>query len=421
MAIMTATGIIEPYEKEYIRKDGSRVPILVGAAAFEGTKDEGVAFVLDLTELKRAEYLTAQVFESAPDGMYIVGRDYRYQRVNPVYAHRSGIPASKLVRMHLNEVLGIGPFELLKVNYDRCFAGEDVSFEDWVETRVGRRYVALTYSPLRPTGDEVEAVLVVVRDLTEHMLAAEALRQAQADLAHVNRTAAMGQLTASIAHEVNQPITAVITNAQVALRFLAAQQPDIEEAKLALKDIVGDGKRASEVIGRTRAMIKKTPSRIERFDLNEAVGVVIALAQSEPSKRRVMLQAELAPDLPMVTADRIQLQQVLLNLVLNAIEAMSGVDGRRQLHIRTESGRSKDVLVSVRDTGPGFAPNSADRLFEAFYTTKPEGMGMGLAICRSIIQAHGGRLWAKPNEPCGAEFSFILPLENDATAGGCCG
>jgi signal transduction histidine kinase len=222
----------------------------------------------------------------------------------------------------------------------------------------------------------------------------------------------MGQLTASIAHEVSQPIAATVTNAEAALRWLAAQPPDLEEARQALGAIIDDGGRAGDVIDRIRALIKKAPARNVRFDLNESVRDVIALTQSEMLTQGVSMHTHLATDLPPVEGDRVQVQQVLLNLILNAVEAMSGCDGgMRELRVSTEQDASGGVLVTVRDTGPGLDSASVDRLFEAFYTTKPSGLGMGLAICRSIIEAHGGRLWATANEPRGAVFQFTLPPE----------
>jgi C4-dicarboxylate-specific signal transduction histidine kinase len=222
----------------------------------------------------------------------------------------------------------------------------------------------------------------------------------------------MGQLTASIAHEVNQPIAAAVINAQAALRWLRTQPPDLEEAHEALCRVIDSGKRAGDVIGRIRAVVAKAPPRTSRFDLNEAVSDVIDLTRNEAQKHRVSVQTRLATDLPSVAGDRVRLQQVILNLIMNAIEAMTGADdAARELRLSTETDASGGVLLAVRDSGPGLDPTSEARLFEAFYTTKPEGMGMGLAICRSIVEEHGGRLWASANEPRGAVFQLTLPAE----------
>ena len=308
LAELKMLGSVPQFEKEYFRKDGSRLPVLIGAASFEDTENQGVAFVLDLTERKQAE---AEARE--------------------------------------NE----------------------------------RRY-----------------------------------REIQMDLAHANRVATMGQLTASIAHEVNQPVTATIGNAQAALRWLAHEPPNLGETRQLLDRISKDGRRASDVVGRIRDLTRKAPPRMERLDVNEAILEVTALTRGEVVKNGVLVRTKLADDLPFVQADRVQVQQVVLNLIMNAVEAMTGVDeGARELLISTGKNDSKGVVVSLQDSGPGLDPRSADQIFEAFYTTKSAGMGMGLAICRSIIEAHGGRMWAGANEPRGAVFQFTLPPEEAICSG----
>ncbi|MBR0719161.1 CHASE3 domain-containing protein [Bradyrhizobium liaoningense] len=307
VAELMETGSVRPFEKEYIRKDGGRVPVLIGGTMFEESRHQGVSFVLDLTQRKQAE----------------------------------------------------------------------------AEARESERR----------------------------------LREALMELAHANRVTTMGQLTASIAHEINQPIAAVVANAQAGLHWLARQPPNLEQLQESLEYIVSDGLRAGDVIGRIRALIKKTPPRKEDLEINKAVLEVIALTRAEALKHSVSVRTQLAEGLPPIQADRVQLQQVILNLIVNAVDAMSGVsEGARELLISTETDASNSVRVSLRDSGPGLDPKNADRLFEAFYTTKAAGMGMGLAICRSIIEAHGGRMWACANEPRGAVFQFTLPLEQDETA-----
>jgi PAS domain S-box-containing protein len=295
---LESTGAIQPFEKEYVRKDGSRVPVLVGVAGFDDERDLMVAFVLDLSERKRAE-----------------------------------------VEARENE----------------------------------RRY-----------------------------------RETQGELAHANRMTTMGQLTASIAHEVNQPIGASITNAQAALRWLDRPTPDLEEVRLALGRIVRDGSRASAVVGRIRDLARKSPRRRAQVDINAAITEVIEITRSEALKNGVSVHAELGGDLPTIDGDRVELQQVILNLIVNAIEAMSETEGTpRELMICTERA-GPDLLVTVRDTGSGLSSESLERAFDALYTTKADGMGMGLSICRSIIEAHGGRLWASANAPRGAIFHFTV-------------
>jgi PAS domain S-box-containing protein len=276
-----------------------------------------------------------------------------------------------------------------------------------------REIQVIGHPVLSPSGDLVEYVGTLI-DVTERRRA-EAERQA---LAHANRVTTMGQLTASIAHEVNQPIAAVVTNAQAALRWLNMQPPDSEEVRQALDRIVRNGRRAGDVISRIRALVAKAAPRNDQLDINELVLDVVALTRSELRSSGTSLQTRLANGLPLILGDRIQLQQVMLNLILNAIEAMSGSrEGRRDLLIRTTRDGRGSVLVAVQDSGPGLKPESVDRLFDAFYTTKPGGMGMGLSICRSIIEAHGGRVWATANvPPPGAVLQFTLPFHRKTSS-----
>jgi PAS domain S-box-containing protein len=293
------TATVQPYEKEYFRKDGSRVSVLIDGATFEEDVKEGVTFVLDLTQVRQSE----------------------------------------------------------------------------------QRY-----------------------------------REMEIELAHANRVATMGQLT-SIAHEVNQPIAAAVINAQAALRWLDWRPPDLEEVRQALGRIVEHGNRAADVIGRIRALIKKAPPRKDRLEINQTIGEVIELTHGEAAKNGVLVQTELAAGLPLIYGDRVQLKQVILNLIINAIEAMSRVsEGARELLISTRQADAGGVLVAVQDSGPGLAPATLERLFEPFYTTKPSGLGLGLSICRSIIEGHGGRLWASANVPRGTVFQFTVPHRPDVAS-----
>jgi PAS domain S-box-containing protein len=295
-----ATGATQAYEKEYLRKDGGRVPVLIGAAAFDETRDEGVTFVLDLTERKRAE----------------------------------------------------------------------------VEARTSEQQ----------------------------------FREVQMELAHANRVATMGQLTASITHEVKQPIGAAVASAQAALRFLARRPPKLSKVRETLEAIVETGHRTGEVVDRIRALIKKAPTRNERLEINKTILEVIELIRGEAIRNGTSVRLDLAENLPLVEGDRVQLQQVILNLGINAVEAMSATDDReRELLIRTRKTEPFSALIEVRDSGPGLTPETLEHLFDAFYSTKPSGLGMGLSICRSIIEAHRGRLWATNVSPQGATFQFTLP------------
>jgi PAS domain S-box-containing protein len=243
----------------------------------------------------------------------------------------------------------------------------------------------------------------------------DALHQAQMELAHVTRVATLGEMSASIAHEINQPLGAIVNSASACLRWLEAQK--LEEARRSVARVIGEGYRATEIIGRIRALAKKTPPRKDWLDVNETIHEVIVLAHSEVHRNGVALETQLSDDIPVILADRIQLQQVILNLMMNAIEAMSGAgEGPRQLVLRSGTDESRGVLVSVQDSGPGLDLKSLDHLFDAFYTTKTHGLGMGLAISRSLIEAHGGRLWATANAPHGAVFHFTLPIGTERVA-----
>jgi PAS domain S-box-containing protein len=300
---MKMTGSYQAFEKEYFRKDGSRVPVLIGSAAFDEKRDQGVAFVLDLTERKEAE-------------------------------------------------------EKLRESE--------------------RRY-----------------------------------REAQEELAHVTRVTTLGELTASIAHEVNQPLAGVLANAEACLLWLDRETPNLDGARRSVEWIIQDANRAGDVIRRVRGLLKKSDAQKAPLDINDVVNDGVALVQRELLSHQVSLRMELAPVRPVVLADRVQLQQVIVNLVINGIEAMQAVTKRpRELEIQTHQ-NERQVVVTVKDCGVGISPEDADRLFNAFFTSKSSGMGIGLSICRSIIEAHGGRVWAEPNLPHGAIFSFTVPLHQE--------
>jgi PAS domain S-box-containing protein len=283
--------------------------------------------------------------------------------------------------------------------------------ENEIVTRSGeRRLIRWSNTVMRDPQGRAIGATSIGEDITERKRAREALENAQAELAHVTRVATLGEMTASIAHEINQPLGAIANSASACLRWLDAQK--LEEARRSASRVISESHRASQIIGRLRALVKKAPPRKDWLDVNETIHEVIALADSEVQRNGVALEIQLSDDLPFILADRIQLQQVILNLMMNAMEAMSGVgNGPRELLIRSGTDESQGVLVSVQDSGPGLDPKSLDHLFDAFYTTKPQGLGMGLAISRSLIEAHGGRLWASANAPHGAVFQFTLPLE----------
>lgn len=258
------------------------------------------------------------------------------------------------------------------------------------------------------------AVLETNNDITERKRAEEALQRVQTELAHATRVMTLGELTASIAHEVNQPLAAIVTNGNACLRWLGGAQPNFVEARQAVERIIKDSYRASEVIARVRALVKKAPPRNDLVDLNDVIVEVLALAQSQARRTHALIKRELGNELPPVLGDRVQLQQVVLNLVINGLEAIAkNREGERELTVSSGTDESSNVIVAVRDTGTGIDPASIDRLFDAFFTTKPDGMGMGLAISRTIIESHGGRLGAAPNSPRGSVFQFTLPRASE--------
>ena len=248
-------------------------------------------------------------------------------------------------------------------------------------------------------------------DVTGSKRAEEALRQAQADLAHVNRVTTMGELTASLAHEVNQPIAAAVTNANTCLRWLTRDHPDLEEAREAAMRIVKDGTRAAEIISRIRLLFKKGAPERELVDVNDVIREMIVLLRGEATRYSISFRTELAADLPQIMGDRVQLQQVFMNLMLNGIDAMKNMNAGGELTIKSRQAENDKLLISVSDTGVGLPAQQADQIFKAFFTTKVQGTGMGLSISRSIVESHGGHLWAANNSPRGASFHVTLPTK----------
>jgi C4-dicarboxylate-specific signal transduction histidine kinase len=250
-----------------------------------------------------------------------------------------------------------------------------------------------------------------IASLSEQKRAGEALRQARADLARVNRVTTMAELTASLAHEVNQPISAAVTNAHACLRWLAGDTPNLEEARAAAMGMVKDGTRAAEIISQIRLLFKKGTPQRELLDVNEVIREMIVLLRGELARYSVSVRPELAADLPQVMGDRVQLQQVMMNLISNSIDAMKDLNGSRELAIKSQRAEDEQLMVSVSDTGVGLPQQQADQIFNAFFTTKFHGTGMGLSISRSIVESHSGRLWAADNSPRGASFHLILPTK----------
>jgi C4-dicarboxylate-specific signal transduction histidine kinase len=265
-----------------------------------------------------------------------------------------------------------------------------------------------TVQELQRTNEALQA------ESRERKRAEEASRQAQADLAHVSRVTTMGELTASLAHEVNQPIGAAVTNANTCIRWLARDTPNVEEARAAAMRSAKDGMRAAEIVSRIRLLFKKGTPQREFVDINEVIREMIVLLRGEATRHNISVRTELAAELPPVLGDRVQLQQVLMNLMLNGMDAMKDVDGTRELAIKSQQAENEQVVVTVSDTGVGLPAQQADQIFKAFFTTKSHGTGMGLSISRSIVESHGGRLWAADNSPRGASFHFALPTKAEA-------
>jgi signal transduction histidine kinase len=290
---------------------------------------------------------------------------------------------------------------------ERAYSKDDVAFLEQVASQVAIAVEnALDYEKAIKDRDKETKQRRYLEEMEEER---ERLRQELAHFAHLNRVSTMGELTASLAHEINQPLAAIVTNAKVCLRWLMRDVPNLEEAREAAKYIARDGKRAGDVISRIRALVRNTGSEKAPLDINQAIDEVVHLTEQETVRKGVVLRTELAGDLPFVPGDRVQLQQVLLNLIMNGMEAMSSLaDGRRELLIYSRLHESNQVLVGVQDSGIGIEPENLKKIFDPFYTTKSQGMGMGLAICRSIVENHGGKLWASPNDGRGATFQFTL-------------
>jgi PAS domain S-box-containing protein len=288
-------------------------------------------------------------------------------------------------------------------------AGKPLETEARVRRADGEyRWLLIRAVPLRDESGVVVKWYGASADIEDRKRAEEALRKSQAELAHVTRVMTMGEMAASIAHEVNQPLAAIVANGSACLRWLGGSSPNLDEAREAARRVIRDGNRAGDVITRIRALLRKTDAAKARLDLNRTIQEVVTLTRNEATGKGVAIRMGLAADLPPVLGDRVQLQQVILNLVMNGIEAMASTDGPGELSISSREYESDKALVSVQDNGVGLAGQDLEKIFDAFYTTKSQGMGMGLAISRSIVEDHGGRLWAAPNPGGGATFQFTL-------------
>ena len=423
-------GEIITFETRHRRKDGSTFPVEIRTGTFkQGGKLFYLAIARDISERKQAEERKAKlaaIVESSDDA--IISKDLNgiittwntgAERIFG-YAAREVIGQSVTILVppdRVDEVRGI---------LERIRRGERVHHFETVRRRKDGTLldISLTVSPIIDESGNVVGASKVARDISERKRAEDALREkddalemARTELARVARLTTLGELTTSIAHEVGQPLGAMVASAGACARWLAADPPAMAEARAALDNIVADGKRAREVIARIRALTKRQEPRKDRLDINHKIMEVLALTEHELRSHDIVLRTELDRTLPRVAGDRVQLQQVLLNLIVNAVEAMSAVHDRsRELTIVSRQDGSNAVLVEVRDSGNGLDPQRAEQVFEAFYTTKAEGIGIGLSISRSIIEAHGGRLWASANAPHGAVFRFSLPVTEEAVS-----
>jgi PAS domain S-box-containing protein len=409
IAELKASGVFQSYEKEHFRKDGSRVPVLVGGALSEDGETEGVAFILDLSEQKRAEQkvreqemMLQQILDFTPLFVAVIG-----PREEPIYANRA-----------LLDFFGLRLEDWQRQDAQMRFHPEDLEQIRWgpgggppgqYEARILRhdgkyRWFLVRNNALRDEKGQITCWFISGTDIEDRKQA----EQLHADLTHASRVSTMGEMLASISHELAQPITIITAHAKASLRWLERDPPDVAEARKGTEKIIEAGALASEIINRLRSLYKKAPLKLELVTVNEVIGEMAGMMGDEAREHGVSIRTDLKDDLPKTVADRVQVQQVLMNLMLNGIEAMKDTGG-----VLTVKSRSRDdgqIQISIHDTGPGLPVGAADRIFDAFFTTKPQGSGMGLAISKSIVESQDGRIWANDDGEAGATFYFTLPV-----------
>lgn len=400
---LKANGVFKPYEKEFFRKDGRRVPVLFGGAFSEDSENEGVAFILDLSEQKHEEQ---KIWE----------RDMKLQQMLDFTPHHLAIYGISRERIFANRTLlnyfGLRLEEWQSRDPQTRFHPDDfdklrqhaVDYEARLRRHDGTyRWFLIRNNPVRDERGQTICWCVAGTDI-EDRKQAELL---QVDLTHANRVSTMGELVASLSHELAQPIQITTAHAKASLRWLQRDPPDVLEARKGTEKIIEAGALASEIIGRLRSLYKKSLPKLELVSVNEVIGVIAKLMGGEASEHGVSIRVDLESNLPMILADRVQLQQVLMNLILNGVEAMKDSGG--VITAKSQLTDENQIQVSLRDTGPGVPSDKADQIFDAFFTTKPQGSGMGLAVCKSIIESTGGRIWTTDTGGPGATFHFTLP------------
>ena len=424
VAELRATGVFQRFEKEYFRKDGSRVPVVLGGALLEGSGNEGVAFILDLSEQKRAQEELQRSGAYLAEGQRLSRTGSWYWNINngEVFWSKGffaifGLDPEKDKPSYSLYLGRIHPEDRSRLEESREAAvREKRDFE--AEYRLllpggSIRYVhSVGHSRVGQSGD-VEFIGAAM-DITERKGAEEErerLRRSLAELAHINRVTTMGELTSSLAHEIKQPISAAVTDAETCLEWLSRSAPDIAEAQAAASRLIKDIVHASNIIDRIGTLFKKDVPQRQPVEVNGIIQEMIALLEGEASRYSIVIDSELAIGLPKVLVDRVGLQQVFMNLMLNGIEATKDRTNPRTLTIRSQQIENRQILVSISDNGVGLQPGQAEQVFSAFYTSKPHGTGMGLPISRSIVESYGGRLWASSNAGPGTTFQFTLPME----------
>ncbi|MGA2077185.1 MAG: PAS domain S-box protein [Terriglobia bacterium] len=405
-----------------LHKDGREFPVEISLSPLE--TEEGMlvsSAIRDITERKRAEEKIRQserelrqLIDAIPQQVVVFDADW-----NPLFANRREREYTGLTLEEAQSKDALArifhPDDLKRLEALRQRMNVPFEIEARIRGKDGQyRWFLIRDNPLRDEQGRVLRWYGTRADLEDRKRAEEALRQSQADLAHVSRVTTMGELTASLGHEINQPISAAVTNANACLRWLAGDVPNLDKARAAALRIVQDGTRAAEIISRIRLLFQKSTPPWELVDVNEVIREMIVLLSGEAARYSISVRMELGADLPQVMGDRVQLQQVMMNLVMNSVDAMKDVDGTRELAIQSQRAEDGQLLVSLSDTGVGLPPQQADQIFNAFFTTKPQGTGMGLRISHSIVESHGGRLWAADNPPRGASFYIALPTKVEA-------